>query len=81
MNIFNIFKLEAKFKTDTTPKYVYWLNHPTYPNQKWWMEFHKDTMMYGETFKLTLEYFRNNLLEFEEARDIKDSWKALNINY
>jgi len=63
-----------------TPSMVYWLNHPHHKGEKWLMQFNKDTMCYGEKFKLTYEYYKFHTDEFEIINpDFQISWKAIKI--
>lgn len=82
MNIIDLIlgEIKPKYKVVSTPQFVYWLNHPDYPNQKWWMEFNKETMMYGKSFKLTYEYYKTHKNEFEVINPVfKVYWKEANI--
>ena len=77
---FTIFNSKSMYKTIRTPMMVYWLNHPDYPNQKWLMQFDKTLLMYGNTFKLTHEYYKSHLNEFETINpDYQASWLQLNV--
>ena len=73
--------LTPKTKEGRTPYMIFWLNHPEHKGERWMMQFDKELMCYGNTFKITYDYYKRHKEEFEVPKINHDViWKELNID-